>query len=274
MDEAAASTGKRGRKQQRPDPADGPVAAFAFRLCELKEAAGDPSYDRMRAEFGAAASKSALSAAARGRDLPSWETTWEFVRSLAVNALDQDAEAVRREWTRHWEEVRASGAAEPVPDPAPTPAPAPKRRWPLIVLAVLVMLAAGSGVFFWLSPPQRPIPGDASFMLGEDPPDGIEVKAGGNFVKTWELRNIGQVRWTGRYLEQAGREGGSQCTAPHRVSIAVVEPGQAVRLSVPVAAGSVPGRCKIAWKMVDENGVLFYPASALRPIYFDVAVVP
>ncbi|MCI2419236.1 hypothetical protein MOQ72_17455 [Saccharopolyspora sp. K220] len=47
-----------------------------------------------------------------------------------------------------------------------------------------------------------------------------------------------------------------------------------MRLSVPVEAGDAPGRCKIAWKMVDENGVLFFPASALRPIYFEVAVVP
>lgn len=82
-----------------PIPRTARSPSSPHRLCELKEAAGDPSYDRMRAEFGAAASKSALSAAAGCRDLPSRETTWEFVRSLAVNALGQDAEDVRRKWT-------------------------------------------------------------------------------------------------------------------------------------------------------------------------------
>jgi hypothetical protein len=73
----------------------------------LKEKAGDPSYDRMRTEYGAAASKSALAAAARGKSLPSWETTWEFVRALEVRVLGEDAEDARRRWQARWEECRA-----------------------------------------------------------------------------------------------------------------------------------------------------------------------
>jgi hypothetical protein len=88
-------------------------------LWELKRAAGDPSYDRMRDEFGALASKSALSAAARGRHLPSWETTWEFVRVLAVGVLGQDETAARLEWRGCWEKAR-----EPEPE-----VPEAGRRW-------------------------------------------------------------------------------------------------------------------------------------------------
>ena len=120
---------KRGRRARRPDPDDGPVAAFAHALLTLKESAGDPSYDRMRVEFGAMASKSALSAAARGVVLPSWETTWEYVRSLAVTALGQDEQETRNAWRARWESARAaeeSGRCQdepakvaPVREPAP-----------------------------------------------------------------------------------------------------------------------------------------------------------
>ncbi|WP_051728744.1 NBR1-Ig-like domain-containing protein [Amycolatopsis sp. VC5-11] len=96
---------RRGRKHIVPDAGSGPVARFACALLDLKREAGDPSYDRMRTELGAAASKSALSAATRGRSAPSWPTTWEFVRSLAVTGLGRDEETVRREWLARWEEA-------------------------------------------------------------------------------------------------------------------------------------------------------------------------
>lgn len=391
------SPGKRGRKQLRPDPATGPVAAFAHRLCELKEAAGDPSYDRMRGDFGAAASKSALSSAARGQDLPSWETTWEFVRSLAVGVLGEDAGATRREWSRRWEQARAdaansadaaasipgshssdlasgtngtagaesaaagthgtvNGTPTGVPDsvaapgekatspedattsadavfsenaafpgkaafpgnaaisenaaspddaasleaaassgeaaspgPAasretpdspepPTGRPAARERLRRALLpagtAVVVTVAVIAAATYFLSDPQRPIPGDNSLMVGENLHDGSQVQAGRSFVKTWDLRNAGDVPWSGRYLEQAGPPiGDSACTAPKRVWIPDVQPGDTVRVAVPVNAGHEPGRCKIAWKMVDESGRLFFPENALHPVFFDWQVV-
>ncbi|MGW5720606.1 NBR1-Ig-like domain-containing protein [Amycolatopsis sp. NPDC003865] len=118
--------GRRGRVALGPAGESGPVAAFARRLWELKRAAGDPSYDRMRDELGALASKSALSAAARGRQLPSWETTWEFVRVLAVGVLGQDEPAVLLEWRGCWEKAREPEGAEPealAPEPEPGPRP-------------------------------------------------------------------------------------------------------------------------------------------------------
>ncbi|WP_409182377.1 NBR1-Ig-like domain-containing protein [Amycolatopsis sp. VS8301801F10] len=107
MSEPAAGQprARRGRKHIVPDAGAGPVARFARALLDLKREAGDPSYDRMRTELGAAASKSALSAATRGRSAPSWPTTWEFVRSLAVTGLARDEETVRREWLARWEEA-------------------------------------------------------------------------------------------------------------------------------------------------------------------------
>ncbi|WP_243792794.1 NBR1-Ig-like domain-containing protein [Saccharopolyspora gloriosae] len=294
-----ATGGKRGRKQSRPDPADGPVAAFAYRLCELKESAGDPSYDRMRGDFGAAASKSALSSAARGQDLPSWETAWEFVRSLAVGVLGQDSETVRREWLRRWEHARAA-AEQPAPapaeapeqpetpvppvdheppsaepDPESGPAGARRRGWILAGTGLAVVLVAIALSVYLLSGPERPIPGDASLMLSETVPDGTPIDAGTSFVKSWDIMNVGRVPWSGRYLEQTGeRIGDAECTAPQRVWIRDTPPGGKVRVTVPVLAGETTGQCKIAWKMVDENGDLFFPDQALRPVFFDIEVTP
>ncbi|MFD0478659.1 hypothetical protein ACFQ0B_68545 [Nonomuraea thailandensis] len=102
---------RRGRRPVRPDPGSGPVALLAHRLWELKEQAGDPSFADMASRLGAAASKSSLAAAARGSTLPSWETTWEFVRVLAVDRLGRDADEVRREWRAYWEEAAHGGPA-------------------------------------------------------------------------------------------------------------------------------------------------------------------
>lgn len=113
---------RRGRVAMGPAVRTGPVGEFACRLFELKKTAGDPSYDRMRSEFGALASKSALSAAARGYRLPTWETTWEFVRSLEVGVLGGDVESVRLRWREYWEDALAmcdeSAGLIDVPAPA------------------------------------------------------------------------------------------------------------------------------------------------------------
>ncbi|WP_106396592.1 NBR1-Ig-like domain-containing protein [Actinocorallia populi] len=91
----------------RPDPAEGPVAAFADRLWRLKVEAGDPSFAEMSSRLGAAASKSSLAAAAQGRTLASWGTTWEFVRVLAVERLGRDAAETEREWRELWRRTKA-----------------------------------------------------------------------------------------------------------------------------------------------------------------------
>ncbi|WP_370939385.1 NBR1-Ig-like domain-containing protein [Amycolatopsis sp. cg13] len=177
MSEPAAGQpqARRGRKHIVPDAEAGPVSRFACELLDLKREAGDPSYDRMRTELGAAASKSALSAATRGRSAPSWPTTWEFVRSLAVTGLGRDEETVRREWLARWEEAvegqpsDSAGETGPpdqafethseppsaedwsaadAPSPAepfatPSREPAKTRRWGSIVVAATVLVVLG-----------------------------------------------------------------------------------------------------------------------------------
>jgi len=161
---------RRGRVATGPAVRTGPVGEFAYRLWELKKKAGDPSYDRMRSEFGALASKSALSAAARGQRLPSWETAWEFVRSLEVGVLDGDVDATRRRWRELWEcaVAHSDDTTEPIDVPEPVeiqvveeeageePAPRGKRGrfvlfavLGLIMVVVAVVVVAGIAAGFW-----------------------------------------------------------------------------------------------------------------------------
>ncbi|GHE36557.1 hypothetical protein GCM10017673_44010 [Streptosporangium violaceochromogenes] len=103
---------RRGRRPTRPDPDSGATAFFAARLLRLKEEAGNPSYAEMSSVLGAAASKSSLAGAAQGRRLPSWETTWEFVRVLAVDRLGHDAERTERQWRDLWERAKAASSGD------------------------------------------------------------------------------------------------------------------------------------------------------------------
>ncbi|GDY33541.1 NBR1-Ig-like domain-containing protein [Gandjariella thermophila] len=300
LDHAVDQQRKRGRRARRPDPGAGPVAAFAHALLTLKESAGDPSYDRMRVEYGAMASKSALSAAARGDVLPSWETTWEFVRSLAVAGLGQDEQETRRAWRVRWDAARGaeeSGRAggEPVSGTdgsghATSPDVSRRaRRWPVLVAAAAVAAVVAVTVDVLLGgPPSHstapagpegsserslPIPGDAS-RLDEDVtyPDGSTVWVNQRFTKTWRLTNTGTVSWHGRFLQrQAPLDGLDVCHSAARVPVPDTAPGASVLVSVPVQAPGTPGTCQVFWKMVDAQGRLFLPQYS--GIFFKVTVV-
>lgn len=361
------STGtRRGRKPIRPDPESGPVALFAHRLWELKERAGDPSFADMASRLGAAASKSSLAAAARGSALPSWETTWEFVRVLAVDRLGGDPEEVRREWRTHWEQAanlgyrddllagqdgsaapdhpvhgpppstgaparehtplasehrppftdREPSSGEPQSPPAghlppsaddrapgsdhesspadgPRPGPAspgrPASGKRLTVLAAVTGVVGVAAILIgWVLPlitgdartgpgtatspspstPQSLTPfDDSKFEKDVTYPDGTVVQAGESFDKTWRIRNAGNVPWHGRYLT---RMNDTPCKAPKRVGIGPVAPGESVDITVRVRAADSSGRCKIYWKMTDEDGTPLLAGK--RPIFLDVTV--
>lgn len=265
--------GRRGRVARGPVEDSGPIAGFARRLWELKRAAGDPSYDRMRDEYGALASKSALSAAARGQHLPSWETTWEFVRVLAVGVLGGDEDEARHDWRGEWERARDALTAGPVPEAAPERA----RRTAFVLAAAVAAVLVAALVFVFVNPfgaePASSPSGDASeFVSDVTVPDGSEVAAGSTFVKTWELRNAGTVGWIGRYLVRAGSFGNpGECVTPERVPVPQTAPGEHVRVSVEVRAPGNPGHCQVYWKMADEQGHILLPHT--RAVYFSVRVL-
>lgn len=280
------NTERRGRRPARPDPASGPVEEFADQLWKLKEEADDPSFAEMSGRLGAAASKSSLAAAARGQVMPSWETTWEFVRVLAVDRLGRDTEETELEWRGRWERARNAALGVTGLDAGDAPPPDPARgklKRVAAVAALSVAIIAGAGTVVTLarsltdqSGKATPEPGgkpsevvgdDSTFEADVTVPDGTEVDAGKYFTKVWRIRNTGTTRWHRRYLT---RINSTPCDAPEMVAIRQTDPGDTVDISVKVRAASRPGRCKIYWKMTDEdrNPLL----AGKRPIFLDVQV--
>lgn len=330
------------------------MGAFADRLWRLKQRAGDPSFEEMSVRLGAAASRSSLAAAAKGRSLPSWETTWEFVRVLAVDRLGDDPQVTEKEWREHWRRARAGehAAPDPVTSPAgPLASPsaaetAPaetgpaetgttadagmtaaattgagttagagaaavgavteagalrgglgvpavvagrgavpgvrgRRRLGLAVGAAAVVVLSGAVTAFVVFDRQRdgggagvppgavasPDHDDSQFEGDITFPDGTVVPPNSSFTKIWRLRNTGTVVWANRLLARVNEQ---PCQAPTAVAVAQTKPGETVDIAVTVRTPSTPGRCKIYWKMADEQGRTLFPLK--RPIFLDVQV--
>ncbi|WP_344876967.1 NBR1-Ig-like domain-containing protein [Allokutzneria multivorans] len=266
----------------RPDPTSGPVAEFADELWQLKLRAGDPSYDTIRTVYGAAASKSSLAAAARGQHLPSRDTTWEYVRALAVTALGEDEDAARAEWFEKWEKARARIEGGPlVQRSAPKPDRPVKMRGSTVAIAVVLLLLAvlvtsaeqgplvATGVPAHLA---RLVPGDNVGMRRMvNYPNGAVVHPGTDIVKIWELVNAGSATWTDRYLARIDPVRPDGCTSPERVPIAMTRPGQAVLVAAPFHVPEQLGQCVVRWKMVDARGRQFFPESLYVQLHVIIA---
>lgn len=159
-----------GRPERPLDPAAGPAQAFANELRSSREAAGRPKYSTLAQRTGR--SQTALSEAAGGQRLPSWETVEAFVRGCG-----DDPAA----WRARWEAAarRHVDAVEPaVPPETPRAQKTSGRRRQVVgLLTVVVLLLLGAAS--WLvwpdreetelpSPPATPV---VSVADGADPMD-------------------------------------------------------------------------------------------------------
>jgi len=264
-------------RPERPiDPDDGPLARFAFDLRALRRAGGGVSYRELakRANF----SRTALSQAASGTELPSLAVTLAY-----VEACGGDVAA----WEERWRVLATE--LNPAPAPAPAPAVLPSRGasqpgqrppgaevrsgrrrllWLAAPLAVSVGLvamwqmagsashttksratgAAGSAPATKTTPatPAKPRPlvtgDDDKFVADVTIPDGTVIKVNPRFTKTWEIQNTGSVPWRGRWLQRQGlSQGTGLCTSTDQVRVPDTLPGQHVQISVVLRAPKPPG---------------------------------
>jgi Ig-like domain from next to BRCA1 gene len=118
--------------------------------------------------------------------------------------------------------------------------------------------------------PHSRFPGDEStFIRDVTFPDNSIVKPGQRFIKKWELKNTGTVRWTDRYVIPDGPSTG-ECSYPSQIPVPATNPGQTVVISVPVIAAS-SGLCYVTWKMTNAIGALYFPG--YMGIWFEVKVL-
>lgn len=120
-------------RPQRPlDPEAGPVQAFAAELRRVREAAGNPKYLQMARATGR--SRTALSEAAGGDHLASWETVEAY-----LTACGQDPAP----WQSRWEATRAQVRPERprATEPQPAAPPAQRRRVRPLAIAVTTVVA-------------------------------------------------------------------------------------------------------------------------------------
>ena len=90
------------RPENPIDPTSGPIAAFAYALRDMRTKAGNPPYKAMakRVHY----SVGALSQAAAGARLPTWEVTQAYVRACGGH---------EGEWRQRWEHADATVVHKP-----------------------------------------------------------------------------------------------------------------------------------------------------------------
>jgi hypothetical protein len=103
-------------------------------------------------------------------------------------------------------------------------------------------------------------PTDVSLFVSETIADGTFMKPGERFIKTWTVRNGGDVVWHDRLLARMGMASGvGLITTPAAVPIATTRPGETVTITVPCIAQGVAGTSLAAFKMTDLEGRLLFP---------------
>jgi hypothetical protein len=115
----------------------------------------------------------------------------------------------------------------------------------------------------------------AAFLGDMSVPDNSPIAAGAPFIKIWRVRNDGNCAWgPGSALHSLVFLGGNQMNAPTQVEIpTVVQPGQAVELSVPLVAPNLAGTYRNEWKLKVDNGPLIgVGPSGQSPLYVQIVV--
>ncbi|KDC49303.1 NBR1-Ig-like domain-containing protein [Pseudoalteromonas fuliginea] len=117
-----------------------------------------------------------------------------------------------------------------------------------------------------------PVPADSSYFIKDVTiPDGTPIKAGTTFVKTWRIKNSGNITWEDRYLQRVTLNSIGLCQSVQKVRINKTVPSASVDISVKFHAPKHPGSCRIDWKMVDEKGKLLFPN--LQGLYMIVQII-
>nr|XP_034303318.1 uncharacterized protein LOC105321000 isoform X3 [Crassostrea gigas] len=91
----------------------------------------------------------------------------------------------------------------------------------------------------------------AHFMGDLTIPDGTKVQPGTKFVKTWKIKNSGNISW--RESTKLHNISGNLPTSFNDVDVPLLAPGEIADISVTFYAPEKPGKYQSHWKMMDSG---------------------
>jgi transcriptional regulator with XRE-family HTH domain len=115
---------------------------------------------------------------------------------------------------------------------------------------------------------------DLCLLVTETVPDGMPAAARVDFEKSWTVRNGGPVPWTHRWLTRQGNPGvPGWLASPKRVPVPDAAPGEDVVISVGLRTPAWYGTSVAYFKMTDDAGRPYFPATDGDPLYCIVQVI-
>jgi hypothetical protein len=108
-------------------------------------------------------------------------------------------------------------------------------------------------------------------LVGENPPDGVLVKPGQTFWKTWTLKNTGTCTWTANYnlVFSSGELMGGLASYPLNDDVA---PGEQKDISIFLKAPDADGEATGYWKLQSPWNSTFGVGPSGEPFYVKVNV--
>jgi hypothetical protein len=112
----------------------------------------------------------------------------------------------------------------------------------------------------------------AQYVADVNFPDGTVVQPGGQFTKTWRIKNVGSCAWSTSYqlVFFSGEKMGAASSAAFTKSIAI---GDTVDISMNMTAPTAPGSYRGYWMFKNASGALFgIGGQANKPWWVDIKV--
>lgn len=205
-------------------------------------------------------SKSQFYRIIKGEEAPSVETKQRILGALGLT--DEEFDALFEQ------SKNSSPVQNALTDAAVTSKANPKNNTLLIGFAATMFLVGVGIVVVNSLPKENNLSGETTVAVPDDKtlfikdvtiPDGTAIPVNTTFVKTWRVKNVGNVVWKDRYLKRMTPLSGLICSSPAMVPIPETQPGETVDLSVTFKTPHLPGSCRTDWKTSDDRGNLYFP---------------
>lgn len=109
------------------------------------------------------------------------------------------------------------------------------------------------------------------FIRDNNFPDGSTFTIGEKIIKSWRVKNTGNILWKNRFLKMVGASRGTGRIHSNKLTpIPIVKPGEEIDIKVELIMPVYPGSVYAEFKMVDANGKIFFPNRKGIYVHFDV----